>query len=179
MRVIGGTAKGRKLRAPAGTDIRPTGDMVKESIFDIIQFEVEGRRILDLFAGSGQLGVEALSRGAKNCVFVDSNPAAVKLIKQNLQLCGFMDTASVYNRDAMGFLESGGTYDIVFIDPPYDTPLAGRALLRIIEFDKININGIIICETAADTVTPAVSPPYFRQREYKYRSAKITRYSRE
>ena len=179
MRVISGTAKGRKLRTPTGLDIRPTSDMVKESVFNSIQFDIEGRRVLDLFAGTGQFGIEALSRGAKSSVFVDSSQVAADLIKENLRLCGFSDLAAVYVRDVFRYLESGGTFDIIFFDPPYGTPLAGRTLQKIIEFDKLNINGIIICEIKADTAAPFVSAPYFLQKEYKYGSIKIARYSRE
>jgi len=179
MRIISGTARGRRLREPAGLDIRPTSDLVKESVFNIIQFDIEGRRVLDLFAGSGQLGLEALSRGAKSVVFIDSMPAAVKLIWENIKRCGFSDSAAVYNRDAIKYLTGEGAFDLIFIDPPYDTPLAGKALKQIIEFDKLNTNGIIICETRADSAAPAVSPPYFMQKEYRYGRVKITRYVRE
>lgn len=178
MRVISGTAKGRKLKEPAGFQIRPTSDKVKESVFNMIQFDLPGKRVLDLFAGTGQMGIEALSRGAGSSVFVDSNPAAVKLIYENLKLCGFMELASVHTRDAIRFLEGDETYDIVFLDPPYDMPLADRALSGIIEFDKLNIDGIIICETKASRASPAVSPPYLIQKEYIYGGVKITRYGR-
>jgi len=188
LRVISGTARGRKLKEPKGFEIRPTSDLVKESVFNIIQFDIEGRRVLDLFAGTGQLGIEALSRGAKSSVFVDSKPEAVKLIWENLKICGFSDSACVYTRDALKFL--GGEYraasppekdkfDLIFIDPPYKTPLAGRALSKIIEFDKLNPNGIIICEMKADSAAPSVTPPYFLQKEYKYGAVKIARYERE
>ena len=179
MRVISGTARGRNLKETPGYDIRPTGGMVKESIFNIVQFDIEGRRVLDLFAGTGQLGIEALSRGAKNAVFVDSSPDAVKLIKENIKLCGFAETASVYTSDALDYLRRKETFDLVFLDPPYDTPLAEKAIDRIIEIDKIRTNGIIICETRAENLTPAVSLPYFIYREYLYGSVKIIRYGRE
>ena len=104
MRVISGSAKGRKLK-DVKIDIRPTSDMVKESIFNIIQFDIEGRRVLDLFAGSGQLGIEALSRGAAGAVFVDKNPHAIKLINQNLKHCGFSEMSLTYNYDAVKYLK--------------------------------------------------------------------------
>ena len=179
MRIISGSARGRRLKEPIGFDIRPTSDMVKESIFNIVQFDIEGRKALDLFAGTGQMGIEALSRGAKSAVFVDSKPAPVKLIWDNLKLCGFTDMAAVYTRDALKFLERDEKYDLIFIDPPYDTSLARDAVERIIKFDKLNPNGIIICETKADQFMPAVSMPYCRHKEYKYGGVKITRYIRE
>ena len=176
MRVIGGTARGRKLKEPIGEAIRPTSDMVKESVFNIVQFDIEGRSVLDLFAGTGQLGIEALSRGARTCIFVDKDPAAAKLIRENVNLCGFMDKAYIYARDALSYLKGNGRFDLVLLDPPYDTDLAGKALLRIIEFDKLNENGIIMCETRADTVLPETPPQYCLQKEYRYGKIKISRY---
>ena len=178
MRVISGTARGRKLKDLAGVDIRPTSGMVKESVFNIIQFDIEGRRVLDLFAGTGQLGIEALSRGARSVVFVDSSPEAVKLIKENVKLCGFSDSATTIRRDATQYLENCEAFDLVFIDPPYDTALMDKVLEKIIRFDKLNTNGIIISETRADKMTPIVSPPYFMQKEYIYGSVKIARFAR-
>ena len=206
MRIISGAARGRRLKELTGLDIRPTSDMIKESIFNIVQFDIEGRRVLDLFAGTGQLGIEALSRGARNAVFVDSNPDATKLIKQNLKLCDFFDFATVQTRDALKYLDGGShmfaqygenrvrdgrggraalgnrqareAFDLIFMDPPYDTPLAAEALSRIIRIDKLNTNGIIICELKADAQTPTVDPPYFLHKEYKYGSTKILRYDR-
>ena len=178
MRVISGTARGRKLKEPKRLDIRPTSDIVKESVFNIIQFDIQGRRVLDLFAGTGQLGIEALSRGAGSAAFVDSQPEAVKLIRANLQLCGFSDSASVYLRDALSYLRSGEKFDLIFLDPPYDTPLADLALGKIIEFDKLNPNGIIICEIRADRRNPDALAPYIMRKYYKYGSVKIVRYER-
>ena len=178
MRVISGTAKGRRLSLHSGFEIRPTSDMVKESVFDIIQFHIEGRRVLDLFAGTGQLGIEALSRGAKSAVFVDSKPEAVKLVWGNLKTCGFEDRASVHTRDAIRYLGEAGTFDLIFLDPPFGSSIAALALQKIIEFDKLNPNGIIIVETKADGATPVVSPPYSLQKEYRYGSVKVARYER-
>jgi len=178
LRVISGSAKGRKLKEPKGFDIRPTSDMVKESVFNIIQFDVEGRRVLDLFAGTGQLGIEALSRGAKSVVFTDSSPAAARLIKENLKLCAFSGQASVYVRDAFRHLEGKEKYDLIFLDPPYDTNIGDKTLSRIIEFDKLNTNGIIICEMKADCEASDVAHPYFLHKEYRYGGTKIVLYSR-
>ena len=100
MRVITGTARGRKLREPKNMDIRPTTDKVKESLFSIIQFDIEGRRVLDLFAGTGQLGIEALSRGAKSVTFVDQSNDAIAIVRENLEHCGF--AATVVRDDSIG-----------------------------------------------------------------------------
>jgi len=179
MRIISGTAGGRKLKEPVGDIIRPTSDRIKESVFNIIQFDIEGRRVLDLFAGTGQYGIEALSRGAKHSVFVDSSSDSVKLVKENLKSSGFSDSASVYGRDALRFLECDEKFDLIFVDPPYDSELASKAVRKIAEFDKLNINGIIICELKADFPSPDVASPYFFQKEYKYGGVKIARYTRE
>ena len=176
MRIISGTARGRKLKALPGYSVMPTSDMVKESIFNIIQFDIEGRRVLDLFAGTGQLGIEALSRGAGSAVFVDSSREAGRIIMENLKICGFTDSAAVHIRDALKYLAGKETFDLIFVDPPYDTNLAGTAISKIIEFDKLNENGIIICETRAGSGAPAQS--YFSCKEYKYGGVKITRYDR-
>jgi len=174
LRVISGTHRGRKLKEPAGLEIRPTSDMVKESIFNIIQFDMEGRSVLDLFAGTGQLGIEALSRGAKNAVFVDASAQAVKIIKDNLSTCGF-ENARVVNADAIDSLRRVGEFDIIFLDPPYDTALIDSALAKIIEFDILRENGIIICETKMDKSLPELPSPYETTKEYKYGSIKITK----
>jgi len=179
LRVISGTAKGRKLKEPTGLSIRPTSAMVKESIFSIIQFELEGAQVLDLYAGTGQLGIEALSRGAAGTTFVDSSPIAVKLIRENLSQCSFSGNASVYMRDSLKFLTSSWQrYDIIFVDPPYGMPVIGGVLSRIIEFDKLNANGIIICETSAGSAMEDVPQPYFLKKEYRYGGVKILRYGR-
>jgi len=179
MRVISGTARGRKLKTPAGHSIRPTGDRVKESIFNIIHFDIEGRRVLDLFAGTGQIGIEALSRGARSAAFVDSASDSIKLIKENLKTCGFSEISTIHSRDAVRFLEGEDKYDLIFIDPPYDTQLLKKAIDKIVEFDKLNINGIMMCESKTDMPTPEITAPYSLQKEYKYGSVKILKYTRE
>ena len=179
MRIISGTARGRKLKEPVGEKIRPTSDKVKESVFNIIQFDIEGRRALDLFAGTGQYGIEALSRGARSAVFVDAAQDSIKLIKENLKICGFSDIATIRASDALRYLESDEKFDLIFIDPPYETSLAKKAVAKIALFDKLNINGIIICELKADETTPEVTQPYTMQKEYRYGGVKIVKYTRQ
>jgi len=179
MRVISGTARGRKLKEPFGNNTRPTSGKVKEAVFNIIQFDIEGRRVLDLFAGSGQLGIEALSRGAASVVFVESSAECVKLIRENLKACGFSDKSTVYARDAVRSLENDEKYDLIFIDPPYETKLLDKALKKIVEFDKLNINGIIMCESKIDMIIPEMTPPYTITKEYKYGGVKITKIIRD
>lgn len=177
MRVITGTARGRRLKEPGNMDIRPTTDQVKESIFNIIQFDVEGRTVLDLFAGTGQLGIEALSRGAESATFVDESTEAIRLVKENLRHCGL--EGQVRQTESLGFLERCGKFGLIFIDPPYDSGLAEKALEKIIEFDILREGGIIICETRSTTTLPSVREPYFRGKEYRYGKVKLTVYGRE
>ena len=179
MRVISGSARGRKLKEPGGSNIRPTSAKVKEAIFNIVQFDVEGRRALDLFAGCGQLGIEALSRGAAHVVFIDSSTDAVKLIRENLKTCGFSDKSAVYARDAIRSLESDDKFDLIFIDPPYESQLLDEALKKIVAFDKLNINGIIICESKIDSALSEMTLPYAVKKEYKYGNKKITKITKE
>lgn len=166
MRVITGTARGRRLKEPKGLDIRPTTDMVKESLFNIIQYDIAGRRVLDLFAGTGQLGIEALSRGAGEVVFVDESASAVKLIRENLSLCGF--SARVEQTESIGFLERCGKFDLIFIDPPYETGLIDAALQKIQNIDILTNGGIIICESRREKSIPQLREPYrlFSERNY-------------
>jgi len=178
MRVISGSARGRKLREPEGQSIRPTTDNVKESIFNIIQFDIEGRRVLDLFAGTGQLGIEALSRGAAAVVFVDASADAVKLVRDNVRLMGFEDRATVLRGDALQYLARGGKFDVVFLDPPYPSNLIEKALKMIFEFDILNENGIIICETKKEARLPEAPEPYRSGREYRYGKIKISLFTR-
>jgi 16S rRNA (guanine(966)-N(2))-methyltransferase RsmD len=179
MRVISGSARGRKLIQPEGGAVRPTTDMVKEALFNIIQFDLEGRRVLDLFSGTGQLGIEALSRGAASALFVDPSAPALRLVRANLRHTELAARAEVYREDALAFLRRGGRFDIVFIDPPYESALAEKALAAINEFDILNENGIIICETKADARLPDLSPPYAKGREYRYGRIRISLYLKE
>ena len=179
MRVISGSARGRKLKEPTGMDIRPTTDMVKEALFSIIQFDIEGRQALDLFAGTGQLGIEVLSRGARSCVFVDAASASIKVINENLKTTGLGANAKVLHTDSVRALPGLGRFDLIFIDPPYDSGLAKSSLEKIIEFDILKENGIIICETRAETTLPEVAAPYEKLREYRYGKIKLTKYGRK
>ena len=177
MRVITGSARGKKLNTPKGMDIRPTADMVKESLFNILQFEIEGRRVLDLFAGTGQLGIECLSRGAKEAVFIDKNNEAVKMVKENLANCGF--SAKVLRQDALDYLQTCGKFDLVFVDPPYDAGLYDKVLDTINSVDILSDGGIIICESRRETQLPEMQSPYQKKKEYCYGTVKLSLYRRE
>ena len=177
MRVITGSARGRKLKTPANADIRPTTDNVKESVFNIIQFDIEGRRVLDLFAGTGQLGIECLSRGAAEAVFVDQSAEAVKLVKENLKSCGM--SAPVFREDALSFLRRCGSFDLIFVDPPYDAGLYEPVLKTINSVDILSDGGIILCEARRQTALPDMTGPYRKRREYGYGTVKICVYEKE
>ena len=175
MRVISGSARGRRLKELQGMDTRPTTDKVKESLFNIIQFEIEGRRVLDLFGGTGQLGIEALSRGADHCTFVDMRKEAAALIRENLRLTGLSERSRVVQGDALSFLSScGEKFDVILLDPPYHTELLEKSVERITEFDILREHGIMICESVAERGLPALPPPYERGREYRYGKIRLT-----
>ena len=177
MRVITGSARGRRLKTPENYDIRPTTDNVKESVFNIIQFDIEGRRVLDLFAGTGQLGIECLSRGAAEAVFIDENTAAVKIVKENLKTCGF--TAAVLQQDALSYLRHCGRFDLVFVDPPYDSGLYESVLETINSVDILSDGGIILCESRREKVLPDMRAPYRKKKEYNYGRVKLTVYIKD
>ena len=180
MRVITGTARGRRLKELEGYETRPTTDRVKEGIFNIIQFDIEGRKVLDLYAGTGQLGIEALSRGAAGAVSVDQRRDAASLIRDNLKLTGLEDRARVVCGDAAAFLSSAGEkFGLIFIDPPYAANLWENTIKAISQFDILSNHGIIVCESPADQDMPPVAPPYFLRRTYRYGRVKITTYFRE
>ena len=179
MRVISGAARGRKLKELPGLDTRPTTDRVKESMFNIVQFDIEGRSVLDLFAGTGQLGIEALSRGADRCVFVDQSRAAAAVIRDNLAHTGLDGRARVVQGDSLSFLAGcREKFDLILLDPPYQSDLLDRALKTAAEIDILKENGIILCESALDRELPQLEHPYLRGREYRYGKIKLTLYRR-
>lgn len=150
MRIISGKARGLKLQSLDGPDTRPTLDNVKEAIFSMLFDKCPEARVLDLFAGSGAMGIEALSRNAQTAVFVDSNPKACAVIKANLEKARFTNDAKVFTVDAESFLKKIGAgsekFDIIFLDPPYALGLLDKVLLSISETDLLADNGVIVCE---------------------------------
>ena len=179
MRVITGSARGRRLKELEGLETRPTTGKVKEALFSVIQFDIESRRVLDLFAGTGQLGIEALSRGAECAVFVERRRDALQVIRENLEACGMTDKARVVNGDAMNYLKSGEKFDLIFLDPPYASGLLEQALEEIVRFDICRRHGIIVAESAADKTLPPLAGPYALYREYRYGKIKLTVYHRD
>ena len=178
MRVITGSARGRKLQAPEGLATRPTTDQVKESIFNIIQFEVPGAKVLDLFAGSGQMGIEALSRGAAFCVFIDNAPISQDVIRENLKKTGFIKSARFANMDAAQFLASTkDSFDLAFLDPPYEMEWIAKILPLLSA--KIAEGGTVICETEKTAQLPEEAGDLILHRSYKYGKIKVTIYHKK
>ncbi|MBP3435629.1 MAG: 16S rRNA (guanine(966)-N(2))-methyltransferase RsmD [Clostridia bacterium] len=167
MRVITGTAKGCRLETIAGLDTRPTVERVKEGIFSAISFEIEGRRVLDLFAGSGQMGLEALSRGAASCVFVDSSRDAVQVVRRNMAATKLSANATVLCRDVLGFLQqSTERFDLVFLDPPYGAELLIPCLEAL--SGRVAPGGAVLCESDRQTELPEMVGDFYLDRSYRY-----------
>lgn len=167
MRVITGIARGCRLETPPGMDTRPTTDRVKEGIFSAISFEIEGRRVLDLFAGSGQMGIEALSRGARSCVFVDRNRRSVEVVERNLRASRLQASGTVLCRDALEYLtHTDGTFDLVFLDPPYAAGLLVECMEGL--SGKLAPGGAVICESDRETELPDTVGALSLDRTYRY-----------
>ena len=177
MRVITGTARGKRLKPPEGEHTRPTSDRVKEALFSAIQFEILNARFLDLFAGSGQMGIEALSRGALRAVFVENDRKAYALVQDNLKSTGLDSKANVVLSDYMSYLNRcSEKFDIIFLDPPYAEDFLEKSLKRITEIDILTDCGIIICERPADKLQEFEIPGLLRTKDYRYGKTWVTVY---
>ena len=180
MRVITGKAKGVQLATPDGMLTRPTSDRVKEALFSIVQFELPGAKILDLFGGTGQLGIEALSRGASAAVFVDSREEACKLIRENLRRTKFENECKVIRSDYLEYLKRcKEQFDIVLLDPPYAEVFLENALKMLTEIDILQSGGIIIAERPVGKDLPWDFDGFTRSRDYKYGKTLITLYRKD
>lgn len=147
MRVISGSLRGLKLSCPEGLKTRPTLDRVKEALFSMLFDKTADASVLDLFAGSGALGIEALSRYAAHCTFVDKDKEALSVIKSNIQKCRLCDRADIIESDSINFLEkTSGCYDIIFLDPPYGAGLYEQVLKIIKARGLLKDNGVVIAE---------------------------------
>ena len=179
MRVIAGMARGTKLAALPGTEItRPTVDRVKEGMFSAVQFELPGARVLDLFAGSGQLGIEALSRGAARCVFLDEDRGAAAIVAQNLKAAGLFGQASVSNMTAQSYLAAAREeFDLVLLDPPYRRGTLAQLLPEVARLTAPG--GSVLCESELEAVLPAQAGGLTMQKQYKYGKVLVTRYRKE
>ena len=180
MRVISGKARGIALKTPEGLNTRPTSDRVKEAMFSIIQFDLPGARVLDLFGGTGQLGIEALSRGAQHAVFVDQGAAACKLIKENLNKVGFSSIANVIQGDYSSFLrKSSDSFDIILLDPPYAEVFLENSLKIISEIDILQSGGIIVTERPLEKALSWQFEGFDRSKDYKYGNTLVTLYRKQ
>ena len=155
VRIITGMAKGKKLLTPEGESTRPTSERIKGAMFSSIQFDIEHRRVLDLFAGSGQLGLEAMSRGAESVTFVDTDRDAVELVKKNARSIGVFEKCRYAVSDYRNFIRKASgrdKYDLVFIDPPYAMQCCTEALLRLCDADLLLDGAIVVLESGEETV---------------------------
>lgn len=177
MRVITGKARGVQLKTPDGMLTRPTTDRVKEALFSIIQFEIPTAKVLDLFGGTGQLGIEALSRGAGGAVFVDDREDACNLIRENLRRTKLAQDAKVVRADYMDYLKRcKEKFGIIFLDPPYAEVFLENALKCITEIDILQSGGIIVTERPLGKELPFEFEGFTRSKDYKYGKTLLTIY---
>ena len=170
MRIISGIRRGKKLYSLEGDNTRPTLERVKQAFFNAIQFEISGKVVIDLFAGSGQLGLEALSRGAEYCFFNDMSADACRVIEKNITACDFSKisqlTCKSYDDCVNIIKRSGNKASLVFLDPPYNNELVNRALALLADSDVLNDGAVIVCESSDKDI---IGHPFFKVRkEYRY-----------
>ena len=180
MRVITGSARGVQLKTPEGMQTRPTTDRVKEALFSIIHFDIPGAKVLDLFGGTGQLGIEALSRGASEAVFVDAREDACKIIRENLKRTKLETKGKVLRADYLEYLKrSRDSFDIILLDPPYAEVFLENSLKTITEIDILRTGGIIVAERPLGKELPWDFPGFTRSKDYKYGNTLLTLYRRD
>ena len=180
MRVIAGTARSIPLKSREGLDTRPTGDRVKVAVFNIIQFEIPGARVLDLFGGSGQMAIEALSRGASGAVIVDASSEAMEIIRENLARTKLASMAKTVRADYLEYLNGcRERFDLIFLDPPYRENFLENALKRISEIDILKSGGIIVCEKPAGKTLEAAYGEIRHTKDYRYGKTEISIFRRE
>ena len=180
MRVITGKARGVTLKTPDGMQTRPTSDRVKEALFSIINFDLPGAAVLDLFGGTGQLGIEALSRGANSAVFVDQREDACKIIRENLRRTKLESQGRVVRSDYLDYLRrSREKFDIILLDPPYAEVFLENALKCITEIDILKSDGIIVAERPVEKELPFEFEGFTRSKDYKYGKTLLTIYRKD
>ena len=179
MRIISGTNKGMKLYAPEGDKVRPTSDKIKEAIFNILGPIDEETNVLELFAGSGSIGIEFLARGAKHCIFVDKSYKSLNYVKKNLDLCNFNNKAQIissdYEKAIINLSANNKKFDYIFADPPYALNLSNNIFNKVFEFDILKLGGILIIET--DKSEKTIDNTYTNMVEYKEKIYGRTRIS--
>lgn len=175
MRVITGSARGRRLITLEGMDVRPTTEKVKEAMFSIVHFDLEGSKVLDLFAGSGQLGIEALSRGAVRCTFVDEAQKSISVLTQNIKSTGFEEVSDVLHTESVGYLKTcRQTFDIAFLDPPYRNDIIEAAMPLLVP--HMSQRGIVVCEHEKERTLPESFGEMRVSKVYKYGHISLTVY---
>ncbi len=178
MRVISGYARGLKLDSVESDKVRPTTDRVKEALFSILQFEIQGKSFLDLFGGTGQIGIEAISRGAKEVVIVDDSIESLKTIKSNISKLKIKGNIKCIKSDALKFLDDTSyMFDIAFLDPPYKSEVLNKDLLKI--SSKMNSSGIIITETPIEDAVLEKANEFILCKRYKYGKIMLNIYKNE
>ncbi len=184
MRIVAGIQKGRRLKEPDGRDLRPTSARVREALLSILAHRIEGARVLDLYAGTGALGLESLSRGAGQVVFVDNDVASTRILRENIARCGYNNQCMVISQDVETFLTSppsfGGppTFDLVFVDPPYHTTDLARLLERLSLRGKIAAQGTIVLEHFFKQTVPNRTGDLVQTRQSRYGDTMLTFYQR-
>lgn len=178
MRVITGTARGTKLVTLDSFDTRPTASMIKECMFSSIQFDIVGANVLDLFGGSGQLGIEALSRRAGFCTFVDNNPKAIEIIHKNVSAAKVEQNAKILQKDSISYLEGvGGGFDIILLDPPFEKGILNAVVPKLERI--LNDGGIVMCEHEATLELPQNVGSLEQTKRYKHGKIAVTKYVKE
>ena len=168
MRIITGKAKGMRLISVPGDGVRPTTEMAKEGVFSAIQFDLADKTFLDLFAGSGQMGLEAISRGARSCTFVDCSEDSLKAVRKNIKKTGFQLQSKVVRSEYGEFIKSAGKkglrFDFVYADPPYAKDLTVELIKRLVRADLLNPGGLMMLETASDVLDETKIPESVREK---------------
>lgn len=178
MRIISGINKGKKLYAPEGMSVRPTSDKIKEALFNIIGPITDDARVLDLFAGSGNVGIEFLARGARQCIFVDSSNKSLGFVKKNLELCSFTDRARTvlgdYEKTIRNLASGGEKFDYIFADPPYNLNCGTNIARLVFEYNILNPGGLLIIETDKSETVMEDMEDMFKYKEKIYGRTRIS-----
>ena len=175
MRIISGDMKGRQIRSIEGLRTRPTSDKVKGAIFNTLRDKVCGASVLDLFAGTGNMALEALSRGSRKAVLVDKSREAQLIIRKNIEITGVVDRASLIRSDALRYISryGGESFDLIFLDPPYREGLVSKTLALLREKACLTANGVIVAETAGDETIEGDLYPFEIRKTGNYGDTKV------
>lgn len=176
LKIITGTAKGKILKTLEGEATRPTSERIKEALFSSIQFDIENRRVLDLFAGCGQLGLEALSRGASSVMFIDSSREAMEIVKENAAKTGFTKSCRYLVSEARNYIRKASgreVFDLVFIDPPYELECCAEAMRRLADGGMLARGALVVCESGTENIDHTAFPDFelTKSRQYGKKTA--------